>query len=156
MRRHAGSVLLHVRGRDVEETETSLQFNKAICRWTILGADAAEAAISDERKQIIDAMSAFHPAHEKDGMSVSEIMAATERTDRNAVDQLLFKMVRDGEIRRLKRGVYGKIDKKERKETQTSDAQSETRDLTDLIDRTGHLEKHDDGLDIPKFLRRVG
>ena len=42
MRRHAGSVLLHVRGRDVEESETPLQFNKDTCRWTMLGAEAAK------------------------------------------------------------------------------------------------------------------
>jgi hypothetical protein len=96
MRRHAGSVLLDVRGRDVEESQTALQFNKATCRWTILGAEAARAAISSERKQIIDALTAFQPANEKDGMSVAEIVAASERTDRNAMDQLLFKMCRDG------------------------------------------------------------
>ncbi|MEJ2377905.1 MAG: AAA family ATPase [Pseudolabrys sp.] len=114
MRGQAGSVQLLVRGRDVEECETSLQFNKSTCRWTILGAEAAEAAISAERKQIIEVLAAF-----PEGMSVHEIMAATERTDRNAVDQLLYKMSRDGEIARLRRGVYavpkdaGKIDKKE-------------------------------------------
>ena len=52
-------------------------------------------------------------------MGISEIMAATERNDRNAVDQLLYKMQRDGEVVRLKRGVYtlpGKNGKKERSE----------------------------------------
>ena len=39
--------------------------------------------------------------------------------DRNAIDQLLFKMQRDGELVRIKRGVYAlpdKIGKKERRE----------------------------------------
>jgi hypothetical protein len=52
-------------------------------------------------------------------MGISEIMAATERNDRNAVDQLLYKMQRDGEVVRLKRGVYalpGKNGKKVRNE----------------------------------------
>src|SRR5262249_3641290 len=81
--------------------------------------------------------------HDKDGMSVRELMAATERTDRNAVDQLLYRMVRDGEIRRLRRGVYalphdaGKIDKKERNGPQASDWQGEASNLTDLTDLTG-------------------
>ncbi|HXZ22799.1 MAG TPA: AAA family ATPase [Pseudolabrys sp.] len=162
IRRHAGSVLLHVRGRDVEEIETPLQFNKAICRWTILGAEAAEAVISAERTQIIEALTAFQPAYEKDGMSVNEIMAATERTDRNSVDQLLFKMVRAGEIQRLRRGVYGppgdtsKIGKEERKETQSSVAQRETGDLINLTDLNDRREKPDHAFDIPRFLRRVG
>jgi hypothetical protein len=39
-------------------------------------------------------------------MSVSQIMAAVERTDRNAVDQLLFKMRKAGEIEPVGRGLY--------------------------------------------------
>ena len=39
-------------------------------------------------------------------MSVPEIMTAVQRTDRNAVDQLLHKMTTDGEIQRVRRGVY--------------------------------------------------
>jgi hypothetical protein len=70
-------------------------------------------------------------------------MAATDRTDRNAVDQLLFKMARDGDIRRVKRGVYalpqdvGKIDKKERNGIQPTDPQRESDNLTYLTDLTG-------------------
>jgi RecA-family ATPase len=172
MRRHTGSVLLNVRGRDVEESQTPLQFNKATCRWTILGAEAAEEAISSERRQIIDALTAFQPVHENDGMSVTEIMAATERKDRNAVDQLLFKMVRDGDIRRVKRGIYalpqdvGKIDKKERNEAQEPDPQGKNGNLTCLTDLTdnpgpgGEIsanldgERQDDDLEIPEFLDR--
>jgi hypothetical protein len=66
-------------------------------------------------------------------------MAAVERSDRNAVDQLLFKMQRDGELIRIKRGVYavaGKIGKKERNGGQMSDDANETGDLTDLTDLT--------------------
>jgi hypothetical protein len=42
-------------------------------------------------------------------------MAATERNDRNAVDQLLYKMQRDGEVVRLKRGVYALSDRNGKK-----------------------------------------
>jgi len=155
MRRQAGSVQLLVRGRDVEESETSLQFNKNTCRWTILGTEATEAAVSAERKQIIEALAAF-----PDGMSVVEIMAAAERTDRNAVDQLLFKMARDGEIERVRRGVYatskdgGKIDKKERKTDQSAGLQSQIHNLTNLTDLTGTSEIETDGLEIPPYLDR--
>jgi hypothetical protein len=163
IRRQAGSVLLHVRGRDVEESETPLLFNKDSCRWTMLGADAAREAVSSERQQIIDALAVFRPAHEKDGLSVTEIMAATERTDRNAVDQILFKMSRNGEIRRVRRGVYalpedaGKIDKKERKAAFGPELKGEIDNLTYLTDLTvrSELSNQDDGLEIPEFLRRV-
>ena len=40
MKRQAGAVTLHVRGRDIEEAEMALQFDKATCRWSILGAAA--------------------------------------------------------------------------------------------------------------------
>jgi len=39
-------------------------------------------------------------------MSVSQIMAAVERADRNAVDQLLYKMRKAGEIEVAGRGLY--------------------------------------------------
>jgi hypothetical protein len=76
-------------------------------------------------------------------MSVSEIMAAIERTDRNGVDQLLFKMARDGKISRIRRGVYtlpedaSKLDKKERNEPQETDLQGKYHKLTTLTDLTG-------------------
>ena len=163
-------VLLHVRGRDVEESETPLQFNKDTCRWTMLGAEAAKEAVSSERQQIIDALRTFRPAHEKDGLSVAEIMAATERTDRNAVDQILFKMSRDGDIQRVRRGIYavpqdaGKMDKKERKVVLGPELEGKTHNLTYLTDLTGgwisarsgrNDFNQDDGLEIPDFLRRA-
>ena len=50
MKRQAGTVTLQVRGRDIEETEKALQFDKTACRWSILGA-AAEVNRSAERKR---------------------------------------------------------------------------------------------------------
>ena len=41
MKRQASAVTLHVRGRDIEDAEKALQFDKPSCRWTILG-EAAE------------------------------------------------------------------------------------------------------------------
>ena len=54
-------------------------------------------------------------------MHISEIMAATERNDRNAIDQLLFKMHRDGELVRVRRGVYALPDKNGKKERSETD-----------------------------------
>jgi AAA domain len=55
MKRQSGAVTLHVRGRDVEEAEKALQFDKAACRWTIIG-EASEVRRSDERSRVLIAL----------------------------------------------------------------------------------------------------
>lgn len=115
LRKQSGNVTLHARGRDIEEKETACAFNKESCRWTLLG-EAEAVHSSGERAAIIEALGIAESGH----MQVSEIMVATGRRDRNALDQLLFKMHRDGKVVRIKRGVYGlpgKIGKKERNES---------------------------------------
>jgi hypothetical protein len=57
LKRKSGSVILYARGRDIEENGTALQFDKASCRWTILGS-AAEVQRSTERSRIIEALKA--------------------------------------------------------------------------------------------------
>jgi hypothetical protein len=116
LKRQAGSVTLHARGRDIEEKETACRFDQVTCRWTLLG-DAEEVHSSGERAAIISALENAG----SEGMHISEIMAATERNNRNAADQLLFKMQRDGQLVRIRRGQYAlpdKIGKKERNETE--------------------------------------
>jgi hypothetical protein len=114
LKRSAGAVTLHARGRDIEEVETTIQFERSTCRWTILGA-AAEVTVSRERAAVLAALT--EAAGE--GLSVSEIMAHTGSSSRGAMDVLLFQMRRDGSIDRIKRGVYAlpqdqtKIAKKE-------------------------------------------
>jgi hypothetical protein len=65
-----------------------------------------EKAMSIPRQSIISALKGAGHA-----MSISQIMAAVERIDRNAVDQLLHKMRKAGEIEVAGRGLYilGKI-----------------------------------------------
>lgn len=111
LKRQAGSITLHARGRDIEETATACEFNKSTCRWTLIG-EADEVRGSAERAAVLDALG--HA--DADGMSIPEILVATGRRDRNALDQLLFKMLRDGEVEKPKRGLYvaSKIGKKER------------------------------------------
>jgi RecA-family ATPase len=55
MKRQGGAVTLHVRGRDVEEAEKALQFDRATCRWTIIG-EASEVRRSDERGRVLTAL----------------------------------------------------------------------------------------------------
>jgi hypothetical protein len=133
MKRQAGAVTLHVRGRDIEDAERALQFDKPSCRWTILG-EAADVNRSAERGRVIAALK------EAGGpLQAKEIWVAAELRNRNATDLLLGKMVRDGEIVRADRGRYalpdtdaGQIGQKERTETQDSDLQEETDNLSNL------------------------
>jgi hypothetical protein len=148
MKRQAGGVTLHVRGRDLEESEIALQFDKATCRWSMLGT-AAEVNRSAERKRVLEVLSSG-------ALAVKDILIRAELRSRNATDQLVYKMVQDGQIVRTDRGHYalpegeapkpGKIDKKERSDIQRSEIQAKVGDLTNLSDLTD--------LDIPPFLRR--
>jgi hypothetical protein len=100
IKRRSNGVVLYARGRDIEESETAMLFDKATCRWTILGA-ASEVHRSSERARVIGALkSAGQP------MSVREIMADAEMTNRSATDTLLSRMVKDGEIERAAKGRY--------------------------------------------------
>jgi hypothetical protein len=98
--RQAGGVTLHAIGRDIEQSETAVQFDKATCRWTILGP-AADVRRSDERTRVLAALrDAGGP------LAVRDIQAAAELKTRNATDIVLSKMVRDAEIIRVGRGLY--------------------------------------------------
>ena len=137
LKRHAGAVTLHARGRDIEEVETALQFERATCRWTILGA-AADVYVSNERAAVLSALATAGA----DGLAVSEIMAATGSNSRGAMDTLLFKMKEDSEIVRVKRGIYalpqdgGKIGQKERIAAQSTENTTLNGNLSDLSDLT--------------------
>jgi hypothetical protein len=99
LKRRQGAVTLHVRGRDIDESELALQFNKESCRWTILGT-AADVFRSDERKRVLAVLKDAGPLPPKD------IQFMAELRNRNATDILLHKMVRNGEIVRTKKGRY--------------------------------------------------
>jgi AAA domain len=141
--KRAGAVTLHARGRDIEESETALEFNKETCRWTILGA-AGEVHRSNERSRIIQALTGA-----SEGLGVKDIMALGEFSSRGAVDVLLCKMAKAGEIERSSRGFYrlpssqssdaGKIGEKERLPSQGADLIAENSNLTNLINLTGEL-----------------
>jgi hypothetical protein len=121
MKRESRGVILYVRGRDIEESESALMFSKDSCRWTIQGP-ASEVHKSNEREKVIDALI------QADGpMKVIDIIIAANLASRAAADTLLHRMASDGDIMRTDRGMYGlperdcKIGKKERCENQDSD-----------------------------------
>jgi AAA domain len=99
--KRAGATTLHVRGRDIEEeVSLAMRFSKADCRWSVTGTVEAqqEAYRSQERGRVLDALEALRAP-----MLTKEIMLASATTNRNAMDLLLFKMVRDGEVSRVGR-----------------------------------------------------
>jgi len=99
IQRTSKGTTLYSRGRDVEESEYALLFDRVTCRWSIMG-EAAEVQRSDTRRQILLALEmASEP------MRPAEIAAATG-IDRNTVDQRLHGMVADGEVIKLRRGQY--------------------------------------------------
>jgi hypothetical protein len=138
LKRQAGAVTMYAHGRDIEEVESAIQFERSTCRWTILGA-ASEVHISRERAAVLAALGEAGA----DGLSVSEIMAHTGSTSRGAMDVLLFQMRNDGAIDRPKRGVYRlpqdqtKIAKKERNEYQATENVEINSNLSDLSDLSG-------------------
>jgi hypothetical protein len=125
----ASGTVLDIRGRDVESRELAIEFSKESCRWRILGM-ASEVHSSNQRGRVL---AALEDADE--GLAVAEIVVAAQLRNRNAADILLFRMTTDGEIERVKRGVYGlpgtrakfaakntgKIGKKERSHSQTTE-----------------------------------
>jgi Xaa-Pro aminopeptidase len=97
--RKSQGTTLYVRGRDIEEAEHALTFDKIGCRWTILG-DATEVHRSKERGKILSVL--FEAA---ELLNPQEISAAAGMT-RNNVDRMLHKMVHDGEVAKDGRGRY--------------------------------------------------
>jgi hypothetical protein len=171
IKRSASGTTLHVRGRDVEESEKAIEFNNGTCRWTILGA-AAEVHRSNERARVV---AGLQEAGEP--LSVNEIMAAAQLRSRNAADLLLGKMARDGEIKRIGRGRYsippttGQIGQTERFVAQSLDTCRENSNLSNLSDlsashdrteterdngasTSARLPDPSDDFAIPDFLRR--
>ena len=85
--RDGNGATLYGRGRDVEEIEVAVSFDKMTCRWTILGA-AADVRRTDERAVILELL-----ADNREPMSPAEIADALG-LPRNNVKQLLSKWPR--------------------------------------------------------------
>jgi hypothetical protein len=100
MKRHSGMMKIFVRGRDIEEAEFAAEFNRDTCRWRLVGG-AEEVFRSQERQAILAVLK-----DTKRPMSVPELMAATDRSDRHAISNLLYKMEKAGEIKHAGRGLW--------------------------------------------------
>jgi hypothetical protein len=99
LNRSSQGTTLYVRGRDIEEAEHAISFDKHSCRWTIIG-DASEVHRSNERGRILAAL------EEATELLTPQGIVASTGMPRNNVDQLLFKMGQDGEVVKVGRGKY--------------------------------------------------
>jgi len=106
--RDSNGCTLYGRGRDIEEIEMAVQFDKLTCRWNALG-NAAEVRRTDERAVILELLADNHDDNQE-GMSPAEIADALG-LPRNNVKQLLFKMAKAGEVVKTgKKGRYSHPD----------------------------------------------
>lgn len=99
LNRGSEGVTLYGRGRDIEEIESAVQFDRQSCRWSMLG-EASEVRLSSERRAIIDALKA-----EAEPMSPNVIADVTGGVP-GSVRRLLHSMAKDGEVVRVQRGKY--------------------------------------------------
>jgi len=91
---------LYGRGRDIEEIETAVSFDKLSGRWSVLGA-ASEVRRTDERSAILEVLN-----QADEPMSPADVAVVTGAKPNN-VKQFPFKMVKAGEVRKRKgRGWY--------------------------------------------------
>lgn len=92
-----GGVTLYVRGRDIEEKESALKFSEG--QWLVQG-DADEMRRTTSRADILGVLlTAEEP------MTPAAITIATGKK-RNAVDQMLYKLRKSGEVATSGRGLY--------------------------------------------------
>jgi hypothetical protein len=103
MANKSSGTVLDIRGRDVESAELAIEFNKATCRWTVLG-NAAEVHVSEQRGKIIGALKEANAP-----MTVPALIEATG-IKRNALELTLGRMAKEGEIKRVGRGLYAHKD----------------------------------------------
>jgi len=90
---------LYGRGRDVEEFEKALRFDRTAGQWLVLG-DAGEVSQSDERKAVLDLLDKA-----KEPMTPRDIAQALGKKD-GAIKVMLGRLVTSGEVVKESRGRY--------------------------------------------------
>jgi hypothetical protein len=90
---------LYVRGRDIEEAEHAIVFDKATCRWSVMG-DANEVYLSDANKKILEVLLAAS------GPMRADVIASLIKAPRDKVDVYLGRLVHSGQVIRSGRGEY--------------------------------------------------
>lgn len=89
--RDGNGASLYARGRDIEEVESAVEFDRVSCRWRVIG-EASAVRRSDERTQILDVLKdADEP------MSPSDLAGALGWAANN-MRVMLFRMSKAGEV----------------------------------------------------------
>jgi hypothetical protein len=101
--RTSKGAVLYARGRDIEEIESAVMFDKLTCKWRVLG-EAAEVRRSSERESILAIL-----AEADEPLTPSKI-AALANMPRGNVDRLLGKMFKEGEVEKTGRGLYSRLE----------------------------------------------
>jgi hypothetical protein len=91
--------VLHGRGRDIEDFEKAMTFEKATCQWRMVG-DAEEVKRSAQQRKILAAI-----GDAKVPVGPKEIATACRMKEDN-VKFLLGKLAREGAVEKLDRGLY--------------------------------------------------
>jgi RecA-family ATPase len=99
LKRDTGGTQLLARGRDIEELEKALTFNKESCTWTIDG-DADDIRRSSQQRTILNTL------REAEEPQTPIQVAANTGMKRENVRFLLGKMCKDGSVQKLARGRY--------------------------------------------------
>ena len=95
----SGTTTLHGRGRDIEDIEKAVQFDRGTCTWTVLG-EASSVRYSGERAAVLAAL-----REAKEPMSPTDVAAVTSIKVGN-VRKLLTRSVNDSVVVRVGRGRY--------------------------------------------------
>jgi hypothetical protein len=90
--------VLNITGRDVDSRELALKHDKQSMKWELLGT-AAEAALSKERREIMDVLRG------SGGLRAKKIAEQAHKPE-PSVRVLLGKMVESGELALKERGLY--------------------------------------------------
>lgn len=97
--RNSQGCTLYGRGRDIEEIESAVSFDKATAKWIVQG-NVSEVRRSSQRDHILQALlEAGEP------MSPA-VIADVIQAKRDAVRQLLITMVKAGDVMKSTRGMY--------------------------------------------------
>jgi RecA-family ATPase len=99
LKRDSTGTMLLARGRDIEEVEKAVTFNKQTCVWTIEG-DADEVRRSEQQRKILAAL------RDAEGPQTPIQIARDIGMKRENVQFLVRKMALDGSLQRAGRGRY--------------------------------------------------
>jgi hypothetical protein len=102
MTRTVRGAVLHVRGRDIDQTEYALEFNKELLSWNILGK-ADEILNTRQQQQVVDCL--IEHGEPLSPGEISELLGIKV----SYIKGLMPKLIRSGRIEKIGHGKYRNI-----------------------------------------------